>query len=229
MRTQYNEVDFKREGEALPYFAMTVDRLRFQSIQELARHRKILVLGSGRVDVLNALQGLSREVEVVVEKKSADLNDSSIALHEASVTKLPFEDHSFDVVCCFDGFASQFDTPVVLREMVRVARPGGYVVAEFNNVLSLNFVTRKLSLAVGRGANLLAETWISPWVVRKIVPAGARLLECRGLGLAEQLPTLSFVPFARRVQERAKKAALASPLRVLADSFIAILQKEQPE
>lgn len=61
--------------------------------------------------------------------------EGSLTPVRASAEQLPFDDNSFDAVCSF-RFLHLFPTstyPEFLREMVRVAKPGGYVVVEANN------------------------------------------------------------------------------------------------
>ncbi|MGH2896278.1 MAG: class I SAM-dependent methyltransferase [Solirubrobacteraceae bacterium] len=46
---------------------------------------------------------------------------------EASVTELPFEGGSFDVVLCQQGMPFFTDRPAAAAEMLRVLRPGGTI------------------------------------------------------------------------------------------------------
>jgi len=57
---------------------------------------------------------------------SASHKPTSMAV-EASAARIPFADDQFDLVWCAQSFRSLSDVPAVLREMTRVARPGGVV------------------------------------------------------------------------------------------------------
>src|SRR5690606_21035392 len=46
---------------------------------------------------------------------------------EASVTDLPFEPHSFDLVCAFDVIEHVENDSLAMQEMYRVCKPGGHV------------------------------------------------------------------------------------------------------
>jgi ubiquinone/menaquinone biosynthesis C-methylase UbiE len=56
---------------------------------------------------------------------------------QASATALPFADASVDVAYSFKVLAHIPDIHTALREMARVVRPGGWVLAEFYNARSL--------------------------------------------------------------------------------------------
>ena len=51
--------------------------------------------------------------------------DRRVSLIRTPAEHLPFPDNSFDVVCCLEALEFMVSTEVVLRELVRVLRPGG--------------------------------------------------------------------------------------------------------
>ena len=64
--------------------------------------------------------------------KRADQNVGSaeqrdVTAVQASAAQIPFDNDRFDLVWCAQSFRSLADVPAVLREMVRVVRPGGVV------------------------------------------------------------------------------------------------------
>jgi ubiquinone/menaquinone biosynthesis C-methylase UbiE len=69
------------------------------------------------VDVSPAMLGVARE-------KAAEEN-LVIAFKKADAHQLPFPDASFDAVLCQQGLQFFADRPAALREMARVAAPGG--------------------------------------------------------------------------------------------------------
>ncbi|MGH2867026.1 MAG: class I SAM-dependent methyltransferase [Solirubrobacteraceae bacterium] len=69
---------------------------------------------------------------------SAPAGSAPIEYLEASVTDLPLDDGSFDVVVCQQGMPFFVDRPRAAREMLRVLRPGGMI------GLSVWLVGRKL-------------------------------------------------------------------------------------
>src|SRR5688572_27140414 len=55
------------------------------------------------------------------------------------VSALPFKDESFDSICCRCGFMFFPDMEIALKEMIRVLKPGGRIVAAVWNVPEKNF------------------------------------------------------------------------------------------
>ena len=55
------------------------------------------------------------------------LKEQHIDVINSSVTDMPFEDNSFDLVCAFDVIEHVADDAVAMKEMERVCKPGGII------------------------------------------------------------------------------------------------------
>lgn len=77
----------------------------------------------GRIVALD----LSRKMLAVAAAKLAPHRSRIALLHQRAET-LPFPDNTFDAVTCLEALEFMMDPPVVLRELVRVLRPGGLLV-----------------------------------------------------------------------------------------------------
>jgi demethylmenaquinone methyltransferase / 2-methoxy-6-polyprenyl-1,4-benzoquinol methylase len=90
-----------------------------------------------------------------------------LPLVAGDATRLPFADSSFDVVTISFGLRNVVDTDAALREMLRVARPGGrLLVCEFSRpvwppfrVVYLNYLMRALP-AVARRVSSDPESYV---------------------------------------------------------------------
>jgi SAM-dependent methyltransferase len=103
--------------------------------------RTILDVGSGvghwsreiaRIAPAARLEGLDREprwVEEATARAAAAGLASRARYRQGTAESLPFQDGAFDVVTCQTLLIHVADPAAVLAEMVRVARPGGLVVA----------------------------------------------------------------------------------------------------
>lgn len=90
-------------------------------------------------DVLGIYQGMKGSVKLAgvdldadtldVARKRAESAGADIDFQQADLSALPYEDESFDVVRSDRVFQHLLDPMGVLKEMIRVTRPGGQVVA----------------------------------------------------------------------------------------------------
>ncbi len=95
----------------------------------LAYHRKYPQLDIKAVDFCPEM------LEIAGKKQTRMLRggEEKIRFGEADAQALPFDDNTFQVVCVAFGLRNVADTDQGLREMIRVARPGGRVaVLEFS-------------------------------------------------------------------------------------------------
>jgi ubiquinone/menaquinone biosynthesis C-methylase UbiE len=77
----------------------------------------------GRIVALD----LSRRMLTVAAEKLAPYGNRVVLLHHAAES-LPFPDDTFDLVTCLEALEFMMDPRRVLRELVRVLRPGGLMV-----------------------------------------------------------------------------------------------------
>lgn len=70
---------------------------------------------------------LSRKMLSVAAEKLAPFGERAILMHHAAES-LPFPDDTFDLVTCLEALEFMMDPIAVLREQVRVLRPGGLLV-----------------------------------------------------------------------------------------------------
>lgn len=84
-----------------------------------------------RVDGVDGSPDMLEQLRAKLDGRHADLE-----LHTAEAAKLPFDDATYDVVYCI-RLLNQTESPAyaldTIQEMIRVAKPGGYVLAEFVN------------------------------------------------------------------------------------------------
>src|SRR5437763_330556 len=85
--------------------------------------------GDGLVDLLGE-GGLVVGLDASRSMLEQALNEgvpSNVAYVRGDATRLPFDDESFDAVCCFAALYFISDPLRALDEMARVLRPGGRV------------------------------------------------------------------------------------------------------
>ena len=152
-RAYYDEFSRSYERERRPndphgYHAL-VDDLEIDLVERYGEGRDVLECGCGTGLLLERIAAFAQTA------RGIDLSDGmlehararNLDVSRGSVTALPFPDATFDVTCSFKVLAHVEDIGRALREMARVTRPGGVVLAEFYNPLSLRAVAKRLGPA----------------------------------------------------------------------------------
>jgi ubiquinone/menaquinone biosynthesis C-methylase UbiE len=99
---------------------------------------RVLDLGCGQgnttrclADALRPASALGIEFDpaLVDYASTRDDNPPGVSFQQGDATRLPFPDASFDVVFCRYLLIHMADPMAVVREMLRVVKPGGYAIA----------------------------------------------------------------------------------------------------
>lgn len=130
---------------------------------------------------------LTRESVERVAERLAIRNLAYDALEVATARSLPFEDSRFDLVYSFGVLHHIPDIDAAQRELARVLKPGGRLIAMLYARRSLNYL---VSIAVVRR---LALTLLYPTPLAPSGIVGTHLRLAREQGLAQYLRLSSFV------------------------------------
>lgn len=128
---------YERERH-LPYHRM-LDDLEVEIVERYARGKTVLEVGCGTGLILGRVAAFAKDATGIdlsggmLEKAAA----RGLHVAQASATELPIATASVDVAYSFKVLAHIPDIAGAMREMARVVRPGGYVIAEFYNARSL--------------------------------------------------------------------------------------------
>jgi SAM-dependent methyltransferase len=234
-RAYYDDFATAYERERAPsspggYHAL-VDDLEVQLVERYGANKTVLECGCGTGLLLERFARFAKSARGVDLSPGmlARARERGLEVEEGSVTRLPFADDSFDVTCSFKVLAHVPEVGRALAEMVRVTRPGGIVLAELYNWLSLRGLAKRLGPA-GRVSPTRRESDVytrfdAPWIVPRLLPPGARLIGARGVRIvtpvAGALAWPVVGPWLRSLEVRLAD----SPARVLAGFYIAVLRK----
>ena len=145
---------YERERH-LPYHRM-LDDLEVDLVQRYGAGKDVLEVGCGTGLILDRTARFARRAAGIDLSGGmlARAAQRGLSVAQASATELPIATASVDVAYSFKVLAHIPDIAGAMREMARVVRPGGWVLAEFYNARSI----RRLVKAVKPPSKVSATT-----------------------------------------------------------------------
>jgi ubiquinone/menaquinone biosynthesis C-methylase UbiE len=234
-RSYYDEFSHRYEAERRPnrpdgYHAL-VDDLEVEIVRRYGAGADVLECGAGTGLLLERFAAFARSA------KGIDLSPGMLAVargrgldvREASVTSIPFDGRSFDVTCSFKVLAHVPEIGRALAEMARVTRPGGVVVAEFYNPISLRGAVKRL----GPAAKISSATredavytrFDAPWIVPRLLPPSLTLESVRGVRIVTPAAAAMRIPGVRAVLRSLERRLADTRAAFFAGFYVAILRK----
>jgi len=145
-RAYYDEFAGWYEKERhLPYHRM-LDDLEVDLVERYGAGKTILEVGCGTGLILHRTARFARHA-IGIDLSAGMLvkaQQRGLRVAQASATALPIATASVDVAYSFKVLAHIPDIQGALREMARVVRPGGWVLAEFYNARSLRRLVKAI-------------------------------------------------------------------------------------
>lgn len=209
-----------------------LDDLEVEFVERFGRGRDVLEVGCGTGLLLRRFAGFARSA------KGVDLSPGMLArarargldVAEASATALPFADNSFDVACSFKVLAHVRDIHQALAEMARVVRPGGHVLAELYNPISLRGLVKQLgpagAISAAKDESAVYTRFDAPWSIDGLKPRGTTLVGSRGVRIVIPAAAALRVPVLGWALRAGERLLCDSPLRYFGGFWIAALRKE---
>jgi ubiquinone/menaquinone biosynthesis C-methylase UbiE len=237
IRSYYDEFSHRYEAERRPnrpdgYHAL-VDDLEVEVVRRHGAGRDVLECGVGTGLILHRIAEFARSA------KGIDLSPGMLAhaqargldVREASVTSIPFHNESFDVTCSFKVLAHVPEIGKALAEMARVTRPGGVVLAEFYNPISLRGVVKRWGPA-GRISRATRESAVytrfdAPWIIPRLLPPSLTLESVRGVRIVTPAAAAMRVPAVAAVLREVERRLADTPAAFFGGFYVAVLRKRE--
>jgi len=222
----------RRPNDANGYHAL-VDDLEISIVRRYGEGKDVLECGCGTGLLLERIATFARRA-VGVDLSPGMLGkarERGLEVHEASVTKLPFDDASFDVACSFKVLAHVEDIRGALAEMVRVVRPGGVVLAEFYNPISFRALAKRLGPAGKISSNKderdVFTRFDAPWRIGELLPPNAFIEGRFGARIVTPAAIAMRVPGLRAILPRVERLLAPTRAAYLAGFHVAIVRKRR--
>ncbi|HEY4015222.1 MAG TPA: methyltransferase domain-containing protein [Polyangiaceae bacterium] len=235
-RAYYDEFSQRYEAERRPnrpdgYHAL-VDDLEVELVERYGAGGDVLECGVGTGLLLERFTRFAKSARGIdlspgmLERARA----RGLDVREASVTAIPFDDASFDVTCSFKVLAHVPEIGRALAEMARVTRPGGVVVAEFYNPLSMRGLVKRLgpagAISASKRESAVYTRFDAPWVIPRLLPPSLHIEAARGVRIVTPAAGVMRVPLVRDVVRRLERRLADTPAAVLAGFYVVVLRKK---
>jgi ubiquinone/menaquinone biosynthesis C-methylase UbiE len=199
-RAYYDDFATWYENERhLPYHRM-LDDLEVELVERYATGKDILEVGCGTGLILHRAARFARHA-IGIDLSAGMLmkaQQRGLDVVQASATALPIATASVDVAYSFKVLAHIRDIRTALREMARVVRPGGWVLAEFYNARSLRRLVKAIKAPTAVSDTTHDEHVFTRYddaaAIRSYLPAELAWVATRGIRVITPVARLLEVP-----------------------------------
>jgi ubiquinone/menaquinone biosynthesis C-methylase UbiE len=203
-RAYYDDFAGWYENERhLPYHRM-LDDLEVELVERYAAGKTVLEVGCGTGLILHRAARFARHA-IGIDLSAgmlAKAQQRGLRVAQASATALPIATGSVDVAYSFKVLAHIPDIQGALREMARVVRPGGWVLAEFYNARSLRRLVKALKPPTAVSDKIHDEHVFTRYddaaAIRSYLPAELTWVATRGIRIVTPIAKVLEVPVLGR-------------------------------
>jgi ubiquinone/menaquinone biosynthesis C-methylase UbiE len=234
-RAYYDDFSHGYEAKRRPHrpngYHALVDDLEIELVERYATGGRVLECGAGTgllLERISRFAGSAVGIDLspgMLEKARA----RGLDVREASVTAIPFKDASFDVTCAFKVLAHVPELGRALAEMARVTRPGGVVLAEFYNPLSLRGLIKRFGpsgrISMTTREHAVYTRFDAPWIIPRVLPPSLRLEGARGVRIVIPSAAAMRIPLVRDWLATAERRLTDTRAAYFAGFYAAILRK----
>ena len=230
-KSYYDDFSQGYENERGRGYHALIDDLEVSVAEPFARGKRILELGCGTGLILSRLARVASHASGI--DVSAGMAEKAKArgldVRLGSVTELPYESESFDMVYSFKVLAHVPDIELALSEAARVTKPGGHLLLEFYNPWSLRFIAKKIAgpqpISQTRTEADMFTRWDSPRAVERMLPGSLKLEGFRGVRVFTPAAFVHRIPVVASALQRVEHMSVNSPLKVFGGFLIAVIAK----
>jgi ubiquinone/menaquinone biosynthesis C-methylase UbiE len=231
-KTYYDDFAAWYERDRGRGYHQMIDDLEVNLVERFGRGADVLEAGCGTGLILERIAKFAARARGVDLSSGmlAKAREKGLEVVQGSITALPYADDSFDLVCSFKVLAHVSDIRLALAEMARVTRPGGFVLAEFYNPISLRYLIKRLkrptAISERNHDGAVYTRYDTPARIKSYLPPDLAWETARGVRIATPAASFHRVPALGRVLARTEAALADAPvLRNLGGFLIAVTRK----
>lgn len=230
-RAYYDEFASWYEKERHRGYHAMLDDLEVDLLCDYARGGDVLEIGCGTGLILDRVREVSqRAVGVDISPGMLERAvERGLDVVQADATALPFADESFDVVYSFKVLAHIEQIEQALAEAARVTRPGGHMLLEFYNPLSVRYLAKRLGgpgkISQQTHESAVYTRWDHALRLPELLPAGVSVEDFAGVRIFTPAAFVHKLPLLSNVLRRAEFWGRDSALKYFGGFLIAIVRK----
>lgn len=230
-RAYYDEfADWYEDGRDRGYHAM-IDDLEVDLLHRYVRGKDVLEVGCGTGLVMHRVAERARSVSGI-DISSGMLRQArrrGLEVVQADATALPFSNEAFDVVYSLKVLAHIRDIERALDEMARVTRPGGTLLLEFYNPVSLRYLAKRVAgpgkISSQTDESAVYTRWDDALDLTRRLPENLDLVDYAGVRIFTPAAVLHQVPLVGRALRKLEFMGRDSLLKYFGGFLVAIIEK----
>ena len=231
-QTYYDRFSQTYEDHRHHGYHRMIDELELDLVRRFGSGRDVFEAGCGTGLLLKEASSVARSAVGLDLSRGMlrQARERGLRVLQGSITNIPLPSASFDLAYSMKVLAHIPPIENALAELARLVRPGGHLLLEFYNPLSLRYLAKRLG-----GPARIAESTTDHDVftrydtlgkARGYLPPGLRVVGVRGVRVVTPTSKLWAVPGLGAVFERLERVACDLPfLRRLGGFMIVIAQK----
>jgi SAM-dependent methyltransferase len=234
-RDYYDEFAAWYERERGRGYHDMLDELEAEIVLRHGRGARVLEAGCGTGLVLDRLRAGARPAVGIDLSRGmlATARRRGLPVMQADLLHLPFPDGAFDVVCSFKVLAHVARIADAVAELARVTRPGGHLILEFYNRLSLRYLIKRLKAPTRISERETDDAVFTRYDglddMRRYLPAGLEVVALRGVRVVTPFShVFRFGPVGRAFRALERAACDAPLLRRFGGFLVLVVRKPAP-
>ncbi|MGM0557369.1 MAG: class I SAM-dependent methyltransferase [Myxococcota bacterium] len=230
-RAYYDEfADWYEKGRDRGYHAM-IDDLEVDLLHRYVKGKEVLEVGCGTGLVMHRVAERARSV-AGIDISAGMLRQArrrGLNVAQADATALPFGDAEFDIVYSLKVLAHVRDIDRALQEMARVTRPGGTLLLEFYNPMSLRYLAKRVAgpgkISRETDESAVYTRWDDALDLTRRLPEQLELVDYAGVRIFTPAAFLHRVPIVGRALRRLEFMGRDSVLKYFGGFLVAIIER----
>lgn len=232
-RTYYDDFAGWYERERGKGYHRMLDDLEVELVERYGRDKDVLEVGCGTGLILGRVAQFARSV-VGVDLSGGMLAKAvarGLPVVQASATVLPVATASVDVAYSYKVLAHIADIGAAMREMARVVRPGGWVLAEFYNARSIRRLVKALkpATAVSTATNdeAVYTRYDTKADIASYLPPELEWVTSRGIRIVTPVSYVHQIPVVGAVVRKAEGLLADQPIARDLGGFLVVVARRR--